>query len=83
MDYFSLQNQNQLARVNDDGTFCGTIILPHSQICFIDASPHTIIPLLSVSDTLETVFTPDNYVLIGAEKFPLNKAYPVSASGVL
>lgn len=63
MDYFSLQNQNQLVKVNADGTFCGTVKLPHSQICFIDASPHTIIPLLSVGDTLEAVFTPDDYVL--------------------
>ena len=63
MDYFSLQNQNQLVKVNADGTFCGTVKLPHSQICFIDASPHTIIPLLSVSDTLEAVFTPTDYVL--------------------
>ena len=63
MDYFSLQNQNQLVRVNDDGTFCGTVILPHSQICFIDASPHTIIPFLSAGDTLEMVLTSDEYVL--------------------
>ena len=63
MDYFSLQNQNQLVKVNADGTFCGTVKLPHSQICFIDASPHTIIPLLSVGDTLEAVFTPNDYVL--------------------
>lgn len=63
MDYFSLQNQNQLVKVNADGTFCGTVKLPHSQICFIDASPHTIIPLLSVGDTLEAVFTPYDYVL--------------------
>ena len=63
MDYFSLQNQNQLVKVNADGTFCGIVKLPHSQICFIDASPHTIIPLLSVGDTLEAVFTPDDYVL--------------------
>ena len=63
MDYFSLQNQNQLVKVNADGTFCGIVKLPHSQICFIDASPHTLIPLLSVGDTLEAVFTPDDYVL--------------------
>ena len=63
MDYFSLQNQNQLVKVNADGTFCGIVKLPHSQICFIDASPHTIIPLLSVGDTLEAVFTPNDYVL--------------------
>ena len=63
MDYFSLQKQNQLVKVNADGTFCGTVKLPHSQICFIDASPHTIIPLLSVGDTLEAVFTPNDYVL--------------------
>lgn len=63
MDYFSLQNQNQLVKVNADGTFCGTVKLPHSQICFIDASPHTLIPLLSVGDTLEAVFTPNDYVL--------------------
>ena len=63
MDYFSLQNQNQLVKVNADGTFCGIVKLPHSQICFIDASPQTIIPLLSVGDTLEAVFTPNDYVL--------------------
>ena len=63
MDYFSLQNQNQLVKVNADGTFCGIVKLPHSQICFIDASPHTLISLLSVGDTLEAVFTPDDYVL--------------------
>ena len=63
MDYFSLQNQNQLVKVNADGTFCGIVKLPHSQICFIDASPHTLIPLLSVGDTLEAVFTPNDYVL--------------------
>ena len=63
MDYFTLQNQNQLVKVNADGTFCGIVKLPHSQICFIDASPHTLIPLLSVGDTLEAVFTPNDYVL--------------------
>ena len=59
MDYFSSQNQNQLLKVNPDGTFCGAVKLPHSQICFIDASPHTIITFLSVGDTLEWVSKPD------------------------
>ena len=27
MDYFSLQNQNQLVKVNADGTFCGTEVV--------------------------------------------------------
>ena len=63
MDYFSLQNQNQLVKVNADGTFCGTVKLPHSQICFIDASPHTIISFLSAGDTLEMALTSNEYVL--------------------